>query len=60
MEPSALGWEPLLTSWIATLPEIIDEWLQIFLRESLFFRFCKPLFHFLRYYDIKVKSYFLL
>jgi len=58
MEPAALGWEPLLNSWLATLPEIIDEWLRLFLHESLFFRFCKPLFHLLHYCDVKVKKLF--
>ncbi|KYN09877.1 Dynein heavy chain 7, axonemal [Trachymyrmex cornetzi] len=53
MEPEALGWEPLLNSWIAKLPEVIDEWLRVFLYESLFLRFCKPLFHLLRRCDVK-------
>jgi len=56
MEPSALGWEPLLTSWLEVLPEVIDKWLRLFLQESLFFRFCKPLFHLLRHCDVKVKT----
>jgi len=56
MEPGALGWEPLLNSWIAKLPEVIDEWLRTFLYESLFLRFCKPLFHLLRRCNIKVKK----
>ncbi|KAL6257142.1 hypothetical protein P5V15_012074 [Pogonomyrmex californicus] len=53
MEPGALGWEPILNSWIAKLPEAIDEWLRVFLYESLFLRFCKPLFHFLRRCNVK-------
>ncbi|XP_039301684.1 dynein heavy chain 7, axonemal-like [Solenopsis invicta] len=53
MEPTALGWEPLLNSWLAKLPEVIDEWLRVFLYESLFLRFCKPLFHFLRRRNVK-------
>ncbi|XP_020293119.1 dynein heavy chain 7, axonemal-like [Pseudomyrmex gracilis] len=53
MEPGALGWEPLLKSWIAKLPEVIDEWLRSFLYESLFLRFCKPLIHFLRRCNVK-------
>ncbi|EFN66875.1 Dynein heavy chain 7, axonemal [Camponotus floridanus] len=53
MEPGALGWEPLLNSWLATLPEVIDEWLRTFLHESLVLRFCKPLFHLLRRCNVK-------
>nr|XP_012232176.1 PREDICTED: dynein heavy chain 7, axonemal-like isoform X1 [Linepithema humile] len=53
MEPGALGWEPILNSWIAKLPEVIDEWLRSFLYESLFLRFCKPLFHLLRRCNLK-------
>ncbi|XP_032686024.1 dynein heavy chain 7, axonemal-like isoform X4 [Odontomachus brunneus] len=53
MEPTSLGWEPLLKSWIATLPEVVDEWLRTFLYESLFLRFCKPLFHLLRRCNVK-------
>lgn len=56
MEPRVLGWEPLLNSWISKLPEAIDEWMRTFLRESLFFRFCKPLFHLLRQGNVKVGS----
>ncbi|XP_014484361.1 PREDICTED: dynein heavy chain 7, axonemal-like [Dinoponera quadriceps] len=53
MEPTSLGWEPLLKSWIVTLPEVVDEWLRTFLYESLFLRFCKPLFHLLRRCNVK-------
>ncbi|KAG5343357.1 DYH7 protein, partial [Acromyrmex heyeri] len=53
MEPGALGWEPLLNSWIAKLPKVIDEWLRDFLYKSLFLRFCKPLFHLLRRCNVK-------
>lgn len=56
MEPDALGWDPSLNSWIAKLPKIIDEWLRLFLHESLFLRFCKPLFHLLRRCNVKVKE----
>ncbi|XP_051171696.1 dynein axonemal heavy chain 7-like, partial [Leptopilina boulardi] len=48
MEPSALGWEPLLKSWIETTPKIFSTFLKNFLYESLFIRFCKPLFFLLR------------
>lgn len=59
MEPEILGWEPLLNSWIATLPKAIDEWLRTFLYESLFLRFCKPLFHLLRRGNVKVGGRFI-
>ncbi|RLU26559.1 hypothetical protein DMN91_000355 [Ooceraea biroi] len=58
MEPTALGWDPLLNSWIAKLPKIIDEWLRLFLHESLFLRFCKPLFHLLRRCNVKGSFFF--
>ncbi|XP_063983101.1 dynein axonemal heavy chain 7-like [Diachasmimorpha longicaudata] len=48
MEPIALGWEPLLQSWLETLPPLVTDFLKTFLYESLFLRFCKPLFHLLR------------
>lgn len=54
MEPSALGWKPLLLSWISMTPAKIDPWLKNFLYESLFIRFCKPLFRFLRRGNVKV------
>ncbi|KAG7196964.1 hypothetical protein KM043_000229 [Ampulex compressa] len=53
MEPAALGWEPLLRSWIANLPSDMDEWLKGFLFDSLFKRFCRPLLHYLRHGDVK-------
>ncbi|XP_047370603.1 dynein axonemal heavy chain 7-like isoform X1 [Vespa velutina] len=53
MEPSALGWKPLLLSWISMTPAKIDPWLKNFLYESLFIRFCKPLFRFLRRGNVK-------
>ncbi|XP_012251165.2 dynein axonemal heavy chain 7-like isoform X2 [Athalia rosae] len=48
MEPVALGWTPLLTSWLRETPPVLGEWLKNFLRDCLFFRFCKPLLHLLR------------
>lgn len=54
MEPFALGWEPLLKSWIGTLPEKLGDYLKQFLYESLFMRFCKPLFHLIRHGGFKV------
>lgn len=59
MEPEALGWEPLLKSWIQRLPNVIDDYLKNYIYESLFIRFCKPLFHLLRRGGVKVYSYFM-
>lgn len=59
MEPGALGWEPLLNSWLAQLPKIVDEWVRTFIHESLFLRFCKPLLHLLRRTQVKVNDMFL-
>ncbi|CAB0039603.1 unnamed protein product [Trichogramma brassicae] len=52
MEPSSLGWEPLLMAWLNTTPEIISAWLKKFMLESLFLRFCKPIFYVLRRYGL--------
>ncbi|XP_044576956.1 dynein axonemal heavy chain 7 [Cotesia glomerata] len=54
MEPLALGWEPLLKSWIATVPEKLGDYLKQFLYESLFVRFCNPLFHLIRRGGFKI------
>lgn len=54
MEPSAIGWEPLLNAWIATTPAVLGDFLKTFLYESLFMRFCKPLFYLLRQRGLKV------
>ncbi|XP_043277906.1 dynein axonemal heavy chain 7-like [Venturia canescens] len=48
MEPNALGWDPLLKSWLEKTPAILGDFIKSFLYESLFLRFCKPLFHLLR------------
>ena len=55
MEPTALGWEPLLKSWIETTPAIFSKWLKNFLLNSLFLRFCKPLLFLLRRRGVEVK-----
>ncbi|XP_011500273.1 PREDICTED: dynein heavy chain 7, axonemal-like [Ceratosolen solmsi marchali] len=48
MEPSSLGWTPYLKSWIGTIPSLLNDWFKKFIYESLFLRFCKPLFYLLR------------
>ncbi|XP_046587391.1 dynein axonemal heavy chain 7-like [Neodiprion lecontei] len=48
MEPVALGWTPLLVSWLQEVPKALGEWLKNFVRDCLFFRFCRPLLHLLR------------
>lgn len=47
MEPNDLGWDPLLQSWINTLPIVISPWLRNFIYESLFRRFCDPILYWL-------------
>ncbi|XP_044001453.1 dynein axonemal heavy chain 7-like [Aphidius gifuensis] len=47
MEPVALGWEPILKSWLQTMPPIISSFLKNHIYESLFMRFCRPLFYIL-------------
>lgn len=54
MEPGALGWDPLLESWIAETPAALDQWLKSYLYRSLFRRFCDPLFYWLRHSDVQV------
>ncbi|XP_076179047.1 dynein axonemal heavy chain 7 isoform X1 [Ptiloglossa arizonensis] len=53
MEPGALGWDPLLESWIAETPAALDQWLKSYLYRSLFRRFCDPLFYWLRHSDVQ-------
>lgn len=55
MEPSSLGWEPLLKSWMNKLPELLNPWLRTFIYESLFLRFCKPLLYLLRHAKVMVR-----
>ncbi|CAK9824900.1 Dynein axonemal heavy chain 7 [Anthophora retusa] len=49
MEPDALGWDPLLKSWLANAPPVMDEWLRTFVYQSLFRRFCVPILYWLRH-----------
>lgn len=43
MEPGSLGWEPLLLSWLNTLPTFINNDFYKTMIFHLFMRFCKPL-----------------
>uniref|UniRef100_A0A6P7FSH9 Dynein heavy chain 7, axonemal isoform X1 n=1 Tax=Diabrotica virgifera virgifera TaxID=50390 RepID=A0A6P7FSH9_DIAVI len=43
MEPSSLGWEPLLISWLNTLPPFLNTDFYKTMIQNLFMRFCKPL-----------------
>ena len=54
MEPSTLGWEPVLQSWIVKTPTLLTQWLRQFLYESLFLRFCKPILYLLRHGGLTV------
>ncbi|XP_017795795.1 PREDICTED: dynein heavy chain 7, axonemal-like [Habropoda laboriosa] len=53
MEPGALGWDPLLKSWIADAPAVMDEWLKNFVYRSLFRRFSVPILYWLRREDVE-------
>ncbi|XP_071441952.1 dynein axonemal heavy chain 7 [Hetaerina americana] len=54
MEPSALGWEPLLTSWLNTLPSSLHD-LHKSVINNLFLRFCPLLLMFIRFKGGKVR-----
>lgn len=43
MEPSTLGWEPLLLSWLNNLPAFINTDFYKNMIKNLFLRFCNPL-----------------
>ncbi|XP_046403326.1 dynein axonemal heavy chain 7 [Ischnura elegans] len=47
MEPTALGWEPLLNSWLNTLPSSLSD-LHKSVINHLFLRFCPTLLFFIR------------
>lgn len=42
MEPGTLGWDPLLISWLKTLPEFFNDF-QVQMVKALFIRFVTPL-----------------
>ncbi|OXU28216.1 hypothetical protein TSAR_011727, partial [Trichomalopsis sarcophagae] len=52
MEPVSLGWEPLLLSWLNTLPNSLTDHTRNYLKE-LFLRFCPALLHFIRRCGVK-------
>lgn len=43
MEPVSLGWEPILTSWLNTLPPSINDEFHKSMLFGLFTRFCRPI-----------------
>lgn len=47
MEPTSLGWEPLLTSWKNTLPSTIRDYDKKIITD-MFMRFCPLLLWFIR------------
>jgi dynein heavy chain len=55
MEPESLGWEPLLLSWLNTLPEFTPDYVKDHLRE-LFGRFVPTLLHLVRKGGLKEHS----
>ncbi|XP_034174982.2 dynein heavy chain at 36C [Osmia lignaria lignaria] len=52
MEPVSLGWTPLLTSWLNTLPSTFTEHIKIHLHE-MYARFCPPLLRLLGRFEVK-------
>ncbi|CAH1130366.1 unnamed protein product [Ceutorhynchus assimilis] len=48
MEPKSLGWQPLLISWLNTLPPFINNDFYKTMIFNLFVRFCKPLIWLIR------------
>ncbi|XP_076748638.1 dynein axonemal heavy chain 7 isoform X2 [Xylocopa sonorina] len=53
MEPTALGWDPLLKSWVANTPNAVNPWLKNFIYQSLFHRFCDPLLYWSHNEDVQ-------
>lgn len=54
MEPVSLGWTPLLTSWLNTLPATLSERVKDL--RDMFLRFCPPLLHLIRRCGVKVRA----
>lgn len=54
MEPDALGWDPVLRSWLADTPPVMNSWLRNFLHESLFRRFCDPILYWSHHEHVQV------
>lgn len=54
MEPDALGWDPVLKSWLADTPPVMNSWLRNFLHESLFRRFCDPILYWSHHEHVQV------
>ena len=57
MEPGTLGWEPLLESWINTLPPLLHAQNKLNIT-NMFQRFGYPLLFLLRKGGVKVSMYF--
>jgi dynein heavy chain len=55
LEPETLGWEPLLLSWLNTLPQFVPDIIKAYLKE-MFLRFCPTLLHLVRKGGLKVLS----
>lgn len=53
MEPLSLGWEPLLISWLNTLPPLLDDFHKVTIGQ-MFRRFGKPLLFFIRRGGVRV------
>ena len=56
MEPSALGWECIVTSWINKLPPGFETHVKVVIKD-LFMRFIPVLLFYLRRGSAKVTSY---
>ncbi|XP_014203995.1 dynein heavy chain 7, axonemal [Copidosoma floridanum] len=52
MEPVSLGWEPLLLSWLNTLPKTFNDHIKSHLKD-MFLRFCPALLHFIERCHVK-------
>lgn len=55
MEQKALGWEPLIDSWLNTLPPNLNN-NNLLLIKQLFCRFCPPLLWLIREGGVKVSD----